>query len=245
MTARDRNVLIVVVLVAVLAAGWLLFVSPERKEASKLNEQISAAQSTLSTAEGKLNDARNAQRQYASAYASIVGLGKAVPASTEVPSLIYQLEGASHSRKVDFSSIVAGVGTGSTSATTPSPAGTAAASAGFSQMPFTFVFSGSFGDLEHLFNTVDRFTLRGPKGTIHVSGRLVTIQGVKLAPVNAEGPGAKKSPQLTGTVTAVAYVLPGTEGLTGGATPSSPSGSTAPAGSSSSSTPATPAVVTP
>jgi hypothetical protein len=237
----------VVVVLAIVAGGWMLVVSPERKEANKLSEQVAAAQSTLSTAEGKLNDARNAQRQYATAYTSIVALGKAVPPTTEVPSLIYQLEGASSGRHVEFASITAGSGgTGTAASTTASPSGTAAAAAGFSQMPFTFVFNGSFVDLEHLFSTIDHFTLRGPKGNVRVSGRLLTIQGVKLAPLGTAAAGSQsKNLKLTGTITAVAYVLPGTQGVTGGATPSSPSGSTSSAGSSSSSAPATPAVVTP
>ncbi|HEX5223738.1 MAG TPA: type II secretion system protein GspM [Solirubrobacteraceae bacterium] len=241
MTARDRTVVIVLGMLAIIAGGWILLVSPERKEANKLNDQVAAARSTLSTAEGKLNDARNAQHQYASAYASIVTLGKAVPPSTEVPSLIYQLEGASNTRHVDFASIVAGTGS---STTTASPSGTAAAAAGFSQMPFTFTFNGSYFDLERLFSSLDRFTLRTSTGTLQVSGRLLTIQGVKLTPLNAEGAVSKKL-ELTGSITAVAYVLPGTEGLTAGATPSSPSGSTSSASSSTSSSSATPAVVTP
>jgi hypothetical protein len=246
MTTRDRTVLMVVVVLAIVAGGWILVVSPKRKEANKLSEQVTAAQSTLSAAEGKLNDARNAQRQYASAYASIVSLGKAVPPTTEVPSLIYQLEGASNGRHVEFASISAGSAGSSTSSstTTASPSGTAAAAAGFTQMPFTFVFNGSFVDLEHLFSSIDHFTLRGPKGSVRVSGRLLTIQGVKLTPQGAAAAGSKNV-KLSGTITAVAYVLPGTQGVTGGATPSSPSGSTSSAGSSSSSTPATPAVVTP
>ena len=39
--------------------------------------------------------ARAAQGKYASAYTSVVKLGKAVPADGEVPSLVYQLSAAS------------------------------------------------------------------------------------------------------------------------------------------------------
>ncbi len=95
MTGRDRIVAIVVGVVVVLGAGWMLVVSPERQQASKLGTQVSEAQSQLSSAEGKLASARVAQAQYATAYASVVSLGKAVPPSAEVPSLIYQLSQAS------------------------------------------------------------------------------------------------------------------------------------------------------
>src|SRR5262249_4207794 len=150
--------------------------------------EVASAQATLSSAEGQLANARSAQTQYATAYSSIVGLGKAVPADQEVPSLIFQLERASNSKKVEFASIVTGAGTGasasgtaasaSTSTSGPAGAAAAAASAGFTQMPFTFVFNGSFFDLEHLFHSLNKFTVRTTSGGLQVSGRLLTVTSV-------------------------------------------------------------------
>jgi hypothetical protein len=233
MTQRDRIVAMVVAVVAVIAAGWIMVVSPERKKASKLGSEVASAQAALTSAEGQLANARNAQTQYASAYSSIVGLGKAVPADQEVPSLIYQLERASNSKKVEFSSIVAGSGGGASASPAPAAAPAAAAAvagAGFTQMPFTFVFNGSYFDLEHLFDSLNRFTVRSTSGGLQVSGRLLTVQSVKLAPggTSGQGPSGKSSEgpsgQLTGTITATAYVLPPNQGLTAGATPAGPAG---------------------
>jgi hypothetical protein len=245
MTGRDRMVLIGVVIIAVLGGAWMLVVSPERDQASKLTTQVAEAKTQLATAEGALAHAHAAQSQYATAYASIVSLGKAVPASQELPSLIYQLTLASNQKKVDFASIVSGAG-GSSSATAGA-APTAAAATGFSQMPFTFVFDGSFFDLEHLFQQLNRFTLRGASGGLQVSGRLLTVQSVKLVPVET-GPqqvGVSSGPKLlTGAITATAYVLPAAQGLTGGATPTSPAGATTPATSTggAASAPSAPAI---
>ena len=87
--------------------------------------------------------------------------------------------------------------------------------------------SAQFFDLEHLFGQLNGFTVRQASGGLQVSGRLLTIQSVKLAPEATSGPaGSKAGQSLTGTVTATAYVLPATQGLTGGATPSSPGGAT-------------------
>jgi Type II secretion system (T2SS), protein M len=223
MTGRDRMVLIGVVVLAVLGGAWMLVVSPEREKASKLGAQVAEAKSQLSTAEGQLANARAAQTQYAAAYASIVSLGKAVPPSQEVPSLIIQLARASNQKQVDFSSIVAG--SGSSGAPTAAPT---AVSGGFSQMPFTFVFDGTFFDLEHLFQQLNRFTLRTSSGGLQVSGRLLTIQSVKLSPVaTSTAQGATHAREvLSGSITASAYVLPAGQSLTGGATPSSPTGTT-------------------
>jgi hypothetical protein len=236
MTARDRMVLMVVSVLVVLAAAWLLVVSPERQKASKLGDQVTVAQAQLVTAEGQVASARTAQAQYSAAYTSIVKLGKAVPAGQEVPSLIYQLDQVSNSKQVDFFSITSGAGgsgasAGSSASTPTTPA--AASSGGLTQMPFTFVFNGSYNELYHLFDQLNRFTVRTASGGLRVSGRLLTIQSVKLAPVTGSEPAAGRStsPRLTGTVTATAYVLPAAQPSASEATPSSP-GAATPASSS-------------
>ncbi len=181
MTGRDRIVIVVLAALAVVAAAWLLVLAPEREKASKVGGEVSTAQAQLSTAQSEVNAARSAEAGYPAAYTSLVSLGKAVPTGQEVPSLIFQLEQASNRKQVEFSSITSGGGSGgsggSSSSATP-----AVAAAGFTPMPFTFVFSGSFFDLYKLFQQVNRFTLRTSSGSVQVSGRLLTIQGVQLAP---------------------------------------------------------------
>jgi Tfp pilus assembly protein PilO len=235
MTGRDRIVMMAIVVLVALGAGWMLVVSPERKSADTQSAQLASAQTELSSAEGQLSSARAAQAQYAAAYASVVSLGKAVPPGQEVSSLIFELSHATSSKHIDFSSIVSGSGVASPSA---SPTAAATAAAGFTQMPFTFVFNGSFFDLEHLFANLDHFTTRTATGSLQVSGRLLTIQSVKLAPL-AEGAKPGSGSGLSGTITATAYQLPAGQGVAGLATPASPTGSAAPAASSGSSTSAT------
>lgn len=239
MTGRDRMVLIAVVMLAIVAGGWMLVVSPERQQAKTLNTQVEAARTTLQTAQTQLADAKASQAKYASAYASVVSLGKAVPASQEVPSLIYQLSQATNERDIGFNSIATGGSGGSSSST---PASATAASAGFTQLPFTFIFSGQYFNLERLFNSLTAFTDHTADGGLQVNGRLLTIQSVKLTPEGSSSPG--KSPKLTGSITATAYVLPPGQTVTAGATATSPTGATTSAASTSSSAPATsPAIV--
>jgi Tfp pilus assembly protein PilO len=236
MTGRDRIVIVVLAALAVVAAAWLLVLAPEREKASKLGAEVSTAQSQLTAAEGQVSAARGAEAGYPAAYTSLVSLGKAVPTGQEVPSLIVQLARASGERQVEFTSITSG----GSAAGSSSAAASAAASAGFSAMPFTFVFNGSFFDLYDLFQQLNRFTLRTSSGSLRVSGRLLTIQGVQLAPGTSSGAG-KPSGQLTGTITATAYVLPASQAAAG-ATATSPTGAQTTSGSASSS-PATPAVI--
>jgi len=240
MTARDRGVLIIVVSLALLGAAWFMLVAPEREKASKLGASVSAANAQLATAEGELSSARGAQARYAAAYNSIVTLGKAVPPAQEVPSLIYQLDQASNQKQVEFNSIVTGgsSGPGSSGASAGAGAATAssAASSVFSQMPFTFVFNGSFFNLEHLFQQLNRYTQRTASGSLQVSGRLLTVQSVKLSPVTSGAGAEAAKSELSGSITATAYVLPASQGLTAGASSAGPAG--APASSGSPTTPA-------
>jgi type II secretory pathway pseudopilin PulG len=237
MTGRDRIVVMVIAVLAVVAGGWLLVVSPESKEAKKYEEQLATAQTTLTTARSQLADAKSAEAQYSSAYASVVRLGKAVPPSQEVASLVYQLEQVSNQRSVSFESIVTGAaGTASSTSTTTSTT-SASAAAGFTQMPFTLGFTGGFFSLEHLLRGLTGFTTHTGDGGLTVSGRLLTIQSVKLLPEKAG------STRLSGTVAATAYVLPASQSLTGGATATSPgSATTTPAASSAASSTTAPAV---
>ena len=263
MTTRDRLVVTVIAALAAIGAAWILVVSPERKQAAKLQAQVSAASSQLAGAESEAANARQAQARYAAAYASVVALGKAVPPGEEVPSLIYELAQASNEKSVDFASIQTGSGAGTgagggagpgagggsgTGAGSRTAAAGAAAStssaAGLNQMPFTFVFNGTFPSLYKLFQQLNGFTVRTASGQLQISGRLLTIQGVKLAPATGVGSARTASGQLTGTITATAYVLPASQGLTGGASPSAPAGpaTTTVASGSGASSPSAPAI---
>jgi Tfp pilus assembly protein PilO len=238
MTGRDRIVIMVVVVALILVAAWLEVVSPERKQVSQLNEQVTAAQAQLATAEGQVAHARAAQTQYAQAYASMVSLGKAVPPSQEVPSLIYQLSRATGQKHVSFAAISSS-GSGASSSSSAAASTTAAAT--FSQLPFSFTFEGTYFDLERLFRQLTSFANLTKKGGIEVSGRLLTLQSVQLSPhaSGSEGPTGGES-KLTGSITATAYVLPAGQSVTGAtgssATPAASTGT-------STSAPVAPAIV--
>jgi Tfp pilus assembly protein PilO len=253
MTGRDRLVVVGLSALAVLAAVWLLMVSPERQKAAKLQTQVNAANAQLTGAEGQVANARAAQATYAADYATLVKLGKAVPAAQEVPSLIYELAQASNQKSVDFTSILSGSSGSASPSTTASTSASAAAVSGLTPVPFTFTFTGSFSGLYHLFSQLNDFATRTASGGLQVNGRLLTIQSVKLAPVTtsttAPSSGAKSS-QLTGIITATAYELPAVQGLTPGASagsqsaiPTSASTSPVSSTSASGSSPAAPAIV--
>jgi hypothetical protein len=255
-STRDRLVLIGLIAVAVLAAAWILAVSPARKQASKLDGEVVAARSQLAQAQTEAVEARSAQQRYRSAYSSLASLGTAVPTTQEIPSLMYTLDRAANHNKVDFASITNSAATASassapTSAAASSTAGSASAPAAapFSQVPFSFVFTGDYRDLIRLLTNVEAFTVQTAKGDLHVSGRLLTIQSIQLGSeggagnaASASGSGSEQG-KLSWTIIASAYVLaPSTtpEAPVSGPAGSQPTSAPAAGGSSA---PATPAVV--
>jgi type II secretory pathway pseudopilin PulG len=248
MTGRDRIVILVVLALGAVVAGWMLVVSPKRDQASALSTQISAQQSQLDSARSQLAAGETARAAFAGQYAELAKLGEAVPPDDDVPSLIYQVQNAAQAAKVSFRGLQLGSAVGSSSstppsssssssstpgATTPAPAqlppGAAVGAAGLPTEQFNFTLTGNFFHLANFFNRLQNFvTSRG--STLLISGRLMTINGINLVPA------ATGFPQITASVSATTYIVPATQGAFGGATPAgpatSPQASTSPSSSS-------------
>jgi Tfp pilus assembly protein PilO len=244
-TARDRIVLIVVGMVALLGGFWFLAISPKRKEASDVAAQVASAQTRLDTAQASASSADAARKQYSTDYATVARLGKAVPVDDDMPSLVYQLSHTAKVNHVDFRAIkltssgaVAAAPTGAAavasangntpaSGTAPAatvapalPPGAVVGTAGFPTMPFSFNFTGSFANMQRFLKAIDGLTAVKGK-SINVKGRLLTVDGVGLKA------GVKGFPDVDATVAVTAYLLPADEGLTAGATPATPATGTA------------------
>jgi hypothetical protein len=246
-TPRDRTVLVVVAMLAVVGGFWFAALGPRRQEASKLDQQITQARADRDSAVQAAATARTAQREYASDYATVARLGKAVPSDDGTASLVYQLEAASGSSRVNFQSVKLGGASGapagnaqsatpaSTTSSTqaaaaPLPPGAVVGPAGLSKLPFSLTFQGTYFELERLLRRVHAFTsVQGD--VIRVDGRLLTVDGLALK-VAQSG-----FPQITASLTASAYLAPlpklpapaPAASGTGGAVPTQPSGGASPA----------------
>ena len=224
MTARDRTIMGVVLVLALAVAGWLFVVQPKRSTASSLSGQITSVQSQISTIRTEVAASEAARSAFAGSYTVLARLGEAVPADDNVPSLIYEIENAAAKAHVQFNSLALGSTAGSSSS--PSSSGTAAAAvalppgvavgpAGFPIEPFSFTFTGNFFHLADFFGRLQRFVVVGQKN-IAVSGRLMTLDSINLAV------GPSGFPSITATMNATTFLLPTSEGLTAGATPLGP-----------------------
>jgi Tfp pilus assembly protein PilO len=125
LTDRDRKVVILVVPVLVILAYWMLLLSPQRQAADKAADEMATQQERRDTAQARLDAARNAKQDFSTDYTQIVRLGKAIPATVDMPSLIVQLDGAAQGTGIKFTTIKTGERVDSAAgatATTP-PAG--------------------------------------------------------------------------------------------------------------------------
>jgi len=200
MSARTRFILVIMAMAAALGTVWLLAVAPKRAEAARLGAQLRQAVARGDETRARAASAPTAEQAratYGRDYATVARLGKAVPPTADVASLVYQLESAARAARVDFRSVSVedAPTTAPASATSQAPAATG----DVQPKPFTFAFEGAFSGLRRLLAAIDRFS-RVSDGTLSVSGRLLTIDSVVMTA------GRGGLPQVKADIVAKAYV---------------------------------------
>jgi hypothetical protein len=118
---RDRKILLALIPLAVVAAYWFLVLAPKRQEATKIQDQLTQAQSERDTAVQKAAGLTAAKRSFARDYATVIYVGKSIPDTVDMPSLLVQLDRAARGTGIDFTSVK----TGDRTAATAPAAGTA------------------------------------------------------------------------------------------------------------------------
>jgi len=222
MTTNDTRTIAVVALagIAIVAALWMLAISPKREERAEVKANVAAQQARLSTAEAQLASFELAKKQFPVKLAELKRLDKAVPARGAISSLLRQLQRRAKVRNSNLRLIAlksGGATSGSTSGvTTP---GATVGPNGLAALPFEFEFTGEYFDLRDILATVRR-SVSVKKDKINVSGRLLTIDSVSFSRPEVD------SPRTKATLSATAYIAPD-----GAATPQPPAaaGATTPA----------------
>ena len=105
MKASDRGILLILPIVALIAAFWLLVLSPKREEASQLGDDVAQLESEVAAAQQLADAAEQAREEFPDDYRKVVTLGKAVPQDDDTPSLLAQLSGISAQSGVEFMSL--------------------------------------------------------------------------------------------------------------------------------------------
>jgi Tfp pilus assembly protein PilO len=240
MSASNR-VIVAMVAVAVLAvAFWMLLLSPKRSEVSKLDHEVAQQRESLSLHQEEVQRGLEAERVFPQEYQQLVVLGKAAPADDDTASLLVQLNriaGHAHVRFQTFQLAGSGDDTASEEpggaaaegeepasptevAAATLPLGASIGPAGLAVMPYKLTFEGSFFRLADFIEGLD--SLVGTKNSkVEVTGRLITVNGFSLKPDTNKG-----FPHLKAEFSVTTFLVPPTQGVTGGATPTSPEPST-------------------
>lgn len=266
MKSSDRSIMFALLILAGVAAFWFLLIAPKRERASELSTQIESLNGAVQQAEATLSSATLARDNYDSGYRRLVVLGKAVPADSDTPSLIIELQELADEAEVDFQSLELKPGEATAAAlteetttdqneeedtstetaeTTPAPAteaGAAGLPLGATVGPASLAVMPYELSFEGGFFQVADFMegldrLVNLNGSIvRVEGRLFTIDGFEMTPAG-EGSSEASGDSLTVSLTLTSYVSPESQGTTAGASPTAPAASVPAASTTSTSTP--------
>lgn len=167
-------------------AFWFLLVSPKRAEVTTLAQDVVAAE--LRLVEARAAAARPV-RVTGTRVGDVLHLAKAMPASTDQPGLVLELELAGRASGVKIGSIapaepllIAGVPT---------------------SIPVVITAEGSYGQITRFLRRIrDLVGVRG--GAVRARGRLLTVQALDLSESKA-----RSFPRLDATLTVNAFVYDG------------------------------------
>jgi type IV pilus assembly protein PilO len=107
-TDRDRKILMLLIPLAIIGAYWFLLLAPKREEAASIKDKLTTAQSARDEATQRANQLSVAKRSFATDYATVIKLGKSIPAGVDMPSLLVQLDRASHGTGINFTDVKTG-----------------------------------------------------------------------------------------------------------------------------------------
>jgi Tfp pilus assembly protein PilO len=239
MSSSNRVIVAMLLVVAIAVAFWMLLLSPKKVEVSKLNQKVATQEELLSIHQGEVQEGLAAEKAFPAIYRQLVVLGKAAPAEDETASLLVQLNRIAHSAKVHFETftlVAANSGETETSEASPTPApgeegsftsptevaastmplGAAIGPAGLAVMPYELTFKGSFFHVADFIHGLDSL-VKSNNEEVDVTGRLITVSGFTLAEDSNLA-----FPHLEASFTVTTFLVPPEQGITGGATPSSP-----------------------
>jgi len=250
MSASNRLIVAMVGLAALAVVFWMLLLSPKREEVSKLDREVTQQEESLSLHQQEVQQGLAAERAFPQQYQQLVVLGKAAPAEDDTASLLVQLNRIARKADVRFETFTLAGGGGEESApaapeasaeeapASPTevaastlPLGASIGPAGLAAMPYTLTFNGSFFHLADFIHGLDSL-VKSRNSEVEVTGRLITINGFNLKPDESKG-----FPNLEAEFTVTTFLVPPAQGVTGGATPTSPEPATTPVATTTGGTP--------
>jgi len=185
---REVYIITAVVAVVLIVAWYFLLLSPTRTKLSDLDSQVVAQQAALVTAQQEVARLESYKKTAPQSRAEIVRLGKMLPESEGIPSLIIELTRTSASSGVALNSITRG-------ATAPG--------APFGLQSVSLQVTGRFFDVEDFLYRLESY-VAFRNASFRVTGRLLVVKTLTLTGGAATTSGT--APPLTVTVELNAYL---------------------------------------
>jgi Tfp pilus assembly protein PilO len=157
---------------ALLAAAWLLVVSPQRSKASELDQQVTAARAEL--AQRRISLATPSARITVKA-SDTYRLAKALPDATNMAGIILDLNTVAARHKLSFTSITPSAPTAMT---------------GYVSQPVNVEVSGRFANVSGFLGDLRRL-VRVRHGRLDARGRIYSTTSINLTEATTKFPNVK------------------------------------------------------
>ena len=161
---KEVYIITAVVAVVLIVAWYFLLLSPTRTKLSDLDGQVQAQQAALATAKQEVVRLESYKKTAPQSRAEIVRLGKMLPESEGIPSLIIELTRTADASGVDLNSI----SRGATQPGTP-----------FGLQSVTLAVTGRFFDVEDFLYRLETY-VAFRNASFRVTGRLLEVKTVTL-----------------------------------------------------------------
>lgn len=214
--------LTVVGVIAILAAGWFLLVSPKRSDASDLNAQAAAKQASNALLITKLAMLKAQAKDLPAQQAALAAVAAKVPDNPAMPALIRALSKAADSAGVELVSIAPGTATpvaapaAARAAVTPAAVGAAARPAAATAAAPVSTTAGTLSSISVALNVVGGyFQVEQFLDGLESLQRAFKVGSISMTPganpvkPSAGAPAAATGRSLTAAITGLVYLAPG------------------------------------
>jgi len=198
---KEVYIITAVVAVVLIVAWYFLLLSPTRTKLSDLDGQVQAQQAALATATQEVARLESYKKTAPQSRAEIVRLGKMLPESEGIPSLIIELTRTADASGVDLNSI----SRGATQPGTP-----------FGLQSVTLAVTGRFFDVEDFLYRLETY-VAFRNASFRVTGRLLEVKTVTLTGGTAAADGT--TAPLTVSIELNAYLWAGPAAAAAGGAP--------------------------
>jgi hypothetical protein len=183
---RDRILLLAIAPLAIVALFWWFHARPASQHLGEVRSQVTQARSEVTALKATLAQLAGRQPNLAAQAAEELRLAKAVPASTQVPAALVQLERLAQRANVKLTSL---------------QLGTATAVGALQSTTVTMNIEGRFFDVDDFLYRLHRQVQQNRAGRLVVRGRLIAAKDVTMNPGGSGQTAGTPTPALAPTAT--------------------------------------------